>query len=149
MSNLSYAQPSNCRACGKEFLARSTNWPGGFFCSRKCADGEQPSEAVRRGRNNRLRGNSHELKIARAYGGEKVGQLGKPEDIRGAEFRTQVKTYQRLAPVGWRKAFAALEATVDARTPRLILRFLRPGVPADDYIVIRGSDWLDRFGRDE
>lgn len=104
----------------------------------------------KRGRNNRSRGNAHELAIARKYGGEKVGPLGLPEDIRGPEFRSQVKTYQRLAPAAWGKAFAALDSyALDARTPRLILRFLQPGVAADDYIVIRGNDWLDRYGRDE
>ena len=107
-----------------------------------------PVARVKRGRNNRKRGNSHELSVARKYGGEKVGQLGLPEDIRGDEYRTQVKTHQRLAPIEWRKAFAALDST-DGRTPRLIVRFLQPGLPADDYIIIRGRDWLDRFGRDE
>ena len=104
---------------------------------------------VKRGRNNRKRGNSHELSVARKYGGEKVGQLGLPEDIRSTEYRTQVKTHQRPAPGEWRKAFAALEAVSDNRTPRLIVRFLSPGLPADDYIIIRGSAWLDRFGTDE
>jgi hypothetical protein len=104
----------------------------------------------KRGRNNRRRGNSHELAVARKYGGEKVGPLGLPEDIRGTEYRTQVKTHQRAAPNEWRRAFTALEATPDARTPRLIVRFLAgPGIPADDYIILRGRDWLDRFGRDD
>lgn len=32
----------------------------------------------------------------------------------------------------------------------MILRFLAgPGIPADDYIIIRGQDWLDRYGRDD
>lgn len=119
--------PSHCMACGQK----------------------QNPETSKRGRNNRKRGNSHELSVARKYGGEKVGQLGLPEDIRGTEYRTQVKTHQRLAPTEWRKAFAALEAVTDNRTPRLIVRFLQPGVPADDYIIIRGRDWLDRFGTDE
>jgi hypothetical protein len=104
---------------------------------------------IKRGRNNRSRGNRAELSVARKYGGEKVGQLGLPEDIRGTEYRTQVKTHQRPAPAEWRKAFSALEAVTDNRTPRLIVRFLQLGVPADDYIIIRGRDWLDRFGTDE
>ena len=116
---------------------------------RRCLKAKDEAVA-RRGRNNRKRGNSHELAIARRYGGDKVGPLGLPEDIRGIEFRSQVKTHQRSAPAEWRKAFAALEAGRDGRTPRLILRFLPgPGLPADDYIVLRGSDWLDRYGRDE
>ena len=114
----------------------------------KCGQKQNPALS-KRGRNNRKRGNSHELSVARKYGGEKVGQLGLPEDIRGDEYRTQVKTHQRLAPTEWRKAFSALEAVTDGRTPRLIVRFLQPGLPADDYIIIKGSAWLDRFGRDE
>ena len=118
------------------------------FCAR-CGVERNPITS-KRGRNNRRRGNSHELQVARRYGGEKVGQLGLPEDIRGDEYRTQVKTHQRPAPTEWRKAFTALEAVTDGRTPRLIVRFLAgPGIPADDYIIIRGSSWLDRFGRDE
>lgn len=117
------------------------------FCAR-CQILRNPITS-KRGRNNRRRGNSHELSVARKYGGEKVGQLGLPEDIRGTEYRTQVKTHQRPAPTEWRKAFAALEAVTDGRTPRLIVRFLQPGLPADDYIIIKGSSWLDRFGRDE
>lgn len=114
-----------------------------------CGKDQNPITS-KRGRNNRRRGNSHELSVARKYGGEKVGQLGLPEDIRGTEYRTQVKTHQRPAPTEWRKAFTALEAVQDPRTPRLIVRFLAgPGIPADDYIIIRGRDWLDRFGPDE
>jgi hypothetical protein len=107
-------------------------------------------EASRRGRTNRARGNRHELAVARLYGGEKTGPLGGPEDIRGAEYRTQVKTHQREAPREWRSAFAKLATQHDGRTPRLILRFLPgQGIAADDYVVIRGKDWLDRYGRDE
>ena len=119
----------------------------GIVC-RRCRKPRDPITS-KRGRNNRKRGNSHELSVARKYGGEKVGQLGLPEDIRGTEYRTQVKTHQRPAPTEWRKAFAALEAVSDNRTPRLIVRFLQPGLLADDYIIIRGSAWLDRFGTDE
>ena len=105
---------------------------------------------ARRGRNNRSRGNRAELAVARLYGGEKTGPLGQPEDIRGAEWRTQVKTHQRLPPAEWRKVFAGMAAQHDGRTPRLLLRFLPgQGVPADDYFVVCGRDWLEKFGRDE
>lgn len=108
-------------------------------------------EAQARGRRARSRGNGHELKAARLYGGEKTGPLGKIEDIRGAEFSTQVKTRQGLAPAQWRSIFSQMDAAdLKGRTPRLLLRFLPgPGIPADDYFVVRGSDWLDRWGRDE
>ena len=106
--------------------------------------------AQRRGRNNRSRGNGHELKAARLYGGEKVGPLGLPEDIRGKTFRTQVKTHQRLAPKEWRVAFAKMDGRPSSLLPRLLVRYLAgPGIPADDYFVIRGRDILDWLGRDE
>jgi hypothetical protein len=55
-----------------------------------------------------------------------------------------------LPPVEWTKAFAAMETRHDSRTNRLVLRYLPGvGIPADDYIVVRGRDWLDKFGRDE
>lgn len=134
-------------ACRRHEWIRDDSGPGPF-CIR-CGKPYDPLRS-RRGKNNRARGNSHELSVARKYGGEKVGQLGLPEDIRGSEYRTQVKTHQRPAPAEWRKAFTALEAVRDGRTPRLIVRFLvGPGIPADDYIIIRGRDWLDRFGRDD
>jgi hypothetical protein len=109
------------------------------------------NESSRRGRNNRKRGGKAELDIARTYGGEKVGPLGLPEDIRGKVFATQVKVSQRAAPPMWLREFAKLEA--GARTPRLILRFTRQGGLAtdrtQDFVVMRGSDFLDFFGRDE
>jgi len=101
----------------------------------------------RRGRNNRSRGGRAELDVARTYGGEKVGPLGLPEDIRGKHWATQVKVSQRMAPPMWRAEFAKLSG--QGRTPRLILRFARQGVKAEDYIVVRGSDWLEWFGKDE
>jgi len=103
----------------------------------------------KRGRNNRKRGGGAELDVARTYGGEKVGPLGLPEDIRGKLWRTQVKVSQREAPPMWRAEFAKLAGQRDGRTPRLILRFTRQGVKSEDYIVVRGSDWLEWFGKDE
>jgi hypothetical protein len=124
-----------------------TDWD--YATGRRPPKGNDP-EAVRRGRNNRSRGNRAELAVARRYGGEKTGPLGGPEDIRGVEWRTQVKTHQGLPPVRWRKVFAALATQHDGRLPRLIERYLPgQGIAADDYIVIRGSDWLAWFGRDE
>jgi hypothetical protein len=122
-------------------------WDAGV-CAR--CDKVRDDAAVRRGRNNRSRGNRHELAVARTYGGEKTGPLGGAEDIRGKDFRTQVKTHQGVPPVRWRSVFAKLDTQADPRIPRLIERYLPgPGVPADDYFVFRAKDFLDWFGRDE
>lgn len=101
----------------------------------------------RRGRTVRDYGNRAELKVARLYGGEKVGHHGGPVDVRGKDFDTQVKTHRRLPPAEWRKAFAALEAD-PTRMPRLLLRFVHDGGPTD-YVVVPGKAWLDFVGRDE
>lgn len=108
---------------------------------------EQDAVATRRGRNNRKRGGRAELDIARTYGGEKVGPLGLPEDIRGTNWSTQVKVSQRPPPVMWVRELAKLEG--GQRTPRLILRFTKAGVGHQDYVVVRGEDWLAWFGKDE
>jgi hypothetical protein len=109
--------------------------------------------AIRKGRNNRKRGGAAELDVARRYGGEKVGPLGLPEDIRGKSWRTQVKTSMRQVPAVWQREFAKMDGQRDGRTPRLILRFTRRGGLPDgrtqDFIVIRGEDWLRWFGKDE
>jgi hypothetical protein len=103
----------------------------------------------KRGRNNRRRGNSHELAVARKYGGEKVGPLGLPEDIRGDRWATQVKTRQGSPPVEWTAIFQALEGSRGDLAPRLLIRYLRgPGLKPIDFIVVRGDDWLDEFGKD-
>ncbi len=102
---------------------------------------------ARRGKTARDYGNRAELKVARTYGGEKVGHHGGPVDVRGKDWHTQVKTHRRLPPAEWRKVFAALEASTD-RLPRLLLRFVHDGGPTD-YIVVPGKAWLDWFGKDD
>jgi hypothetical protein len=162
----------------------------------------------RLGRNNRKRGNGHELAVARKYGGRKVGPLAGPWDIEGLSYASQVKTHRgmppqwlvaprsrveppaargaaiymthltipkwgiddhvygyHLAPRRWDGLFAAMAHA--SRTPRLIERYLMPGVPARDFLVVKAEDdpaalvrdaayvvydgdaWLDLFGRDE
>ena len=68
-------------------------------------------------------------------------------DVRGKDFDTQVKTHRRRPPTEWVTAFNAM--TNSTRIPRLLLRFVKGGVPPDDYIVFRASDFLDWFGKDE
>lgn len=113
-----------------------------FRCGRPKDDARS-----RRGKQARNYGNRAELKVARLYGGEKVGHHGGPVDVLGKDWGTQVKTHRRLPPAEWRKAFAALEAD-PTRMPRLLLRFVHDGGPTD-YVVVPGKAWLDFVGRDE
>lgn len=108
--------------------------------------GRQRDEArSRRGATVRSYGTRAELKAARTYGGVKVGHHGGPVDVQGAEWETQVKTHRRNPPAEWTKAFAALPGD---RLPRLLLRFVRPGLPPVDFFVVPGKAWLDWWGRD-
>jgi hypothetical protein len=113
-----------------------------------CGAAEDPVR-TRRNRNNRSRGSRAELAVARKYGGEKVGPLNLPEDIRGKSWRTQVKVTQRAVPAMWARAFAAMDTHRDGRTPRIIVRFTRQGIGAEDFVIVRGDDWLSWFGRDD
>ena len=104
---------------------------------------------ARRGKQSRNYGNRAELAVARTYGGQKIGHAGGPVDVRGADWNTQVKTHRRTPPREWTKAFAAMSANRE-RMPRLLLRFVMgPGVPPEDYFVVRGADWLAWHGKDE
>ncbi len=104
---------------------------------------------ARTGKQSRNYGNRAELKVARTYGGQKIGHAGGPVDVRGAEFNTQVKTHRRPPPREWTSAFNAMAANRE-RLPRLLLRFVMgPGVPPEDFVVVPGKVWLDWFGRDE
>jgi hypothetical protein len=118
-------------------------------------DGVCPCGAVedevrtRRNRNNRSRGSRAELAVAREYGGEKVGPLNLPEDVRGKSWRTQVKVTQRPVPAMWAKSFRGMDSHKDERTARIIIRHTRPGAGHEDFVIVRGKDWLDWFGRDD
>jgi hypothetical protein len=152
--------PSLAGAAGKPKCGRRHQWErmvitdGGRIVietplkCRRCGKYRDETRA-RRGKQSRNYGTRAELKVAKTYGGEKIGHAGGPVDVRGKEWNTQVKTHRRLPPAEWRKAFSGMEASGE-RLPRLLLRFvLGPGLPPDDYIVVPGKAWLDWFGKDE
>jgi hypothetical protein len=115
-----------------------------------CRCGKERNEAkIRAGKQARNYGNRAELAVAKQYGGRKVGHAQGPTDVVGVNTKTQIKTRRSEAPAMWRVEFAKLDSERDGRLPRLLLRFVQSGVAPDDYFVVRGSDWLEWFGRDE
>lgn len=100
----------------------------------------------RRGKTARNYGNRAELKVARTYGGTKVGHHGGPVDVRGRDFATQVRTKRRRPPTEWKAALGAMSG--GTRCPRMLIRFVQPGGP-EDYFVFRAEDFLAWFGRDD
>lgn len=104
--------------------------------------------AARRSRNNRHRGGRHELAVARAYGGTKVGPLGGPADVVGTLFAIQVKTHQGPPPARLLRLMAAMETGAGGRVPVVLDRYLVAGKPAVDLVTVRGGDWIALHGKD-
>ena len=106
------------------------------------------SSATVRGRSSRRLGNDQERRAEKRYGWEKIGERGEKTDLRGRMFKVQQKASRRPTPALFRDVFAGLDATRDGRVPLLLLSYVRAGVGTDDFIVVRGSDWLELHGRD-
>jgi hypothetical protein len=103
----------------------------------------------RRGKSSRRLGNDGERRSEKRYGFVKVGEFGGITDLQGKTTKVQQKTSRMAAPVKWKGIFAQLEQVADGRMPAILLSFVRPGVPSDDYFIVRGRDWLDWRGRDD
>ena len=103
----------------------------------------------RRGKSSARLGKDQERRAEKRYGWEKIGERGEKTDLRGRFAKVQQKATRRAPPVLFRDVFAGLDATRDGRVPLLLLTYIRQGLPAEDYIVMRGETWLELHGRDE
>lgn len=125
-----------------------TKWGDGLtFCGR-CGHVKDEQKA-RQGKRNRRLGGDTERRLERTYGWEKIGERGEKTDLRGKLFKVQSKASRRPAPALIRDTFTGLDATKDGRIPLLVLSFVRADVGTEDFVVLRGSDWLDLHGTDE
>lgn len=105
--------------------------------------------ASKRGKSSARFGKDQERRAERKFGWEKIGERGEGTDLRGRFAEVQQRSTRRLPPSMWTTAFAKLDATKEDRVPLLLLSYVRQGVPAEDFIVIRGADWLELHGTDE
>lgn len=120
---------------------------GGSVCTRCGRD--IAVAATRRGRSSRRLGHDQERRAERVYGWEKIGERGSITDLRGTLMKVQQKATRGTSPGRWRGIFRELDTVADGRVPALLLSFVRAGVPTEDYVVLRGSDWLQLHGKDE
>jgi hypothetical protein len=74
--------------------------------------------------------------------------MGLGEDVGVLPMTDQQKASRRPVPALIRDTFAGLDATKDGRVPLLLLSFIQP-TGTEDYIVIRGEDWLELHGLDK
>lgn len=103
----------------------------------------------RRGKSNRRLGADQERRIERVYGPRKVGEYGDPVDHLGRLGKWQSKSH-RTAPPKWLAGPLARMAGIrDDLVPLLILSYVRQGKPTEDFVIVRGCDWLALHGRDE
>ena len=104
---------------------------------------------ARRGKSSRRLGHDGERRSEKRYGWRKVGEFGGITDLEGTLAVVQQKTSRRAPPLRWKSIFAALEGRAGGRIPLVLLSFVKAGVDTEDFIVIRGRDWLALHGRDE
>jgi len=103
----------------------------------------------RRGKSAHRLGGDQERRAEKRYGWRKIGEYGDVDDLRGRLMKVQQKSTRAAAPLRWKRIFAALAGTNDGRVPALLLSYVRQGVPVEDFIVVRGEDWLALHGKDE
>jgi hypothetical protein len=104
---------------------------------------------ARRGKSSRRLGHDGERRSEKRYGWRKVGEFGGITDLEGTLAIVQQKTSRRAPPAAWLSIFRALEARSGGRVPLVLLSFVRAGVDTEDFVVLRGRDWLALHGLDK
>ena len=128
--------------------------PGGFgdgIAAYRCRRCGRPRDdgLVRRGRSSRRLGHDGERRSEKRYGWRKTGEFGGIDDLMGKLAVVQQKTTRAAPPVRWKSIFARLEGRAAGRIPLILLSFVHSGKDTEDFVVIRGQDWLALHGRDE
>lgn len=126
----------------------SEDYPPGTWTCARCPAIRDETRA-RRGKSSRRLGHDGERRSEKRYGWRKVGEYGGITDLEGTLAIVQQKTSRRAPPVAWKSIFAALEGRSGGRIPLILHSFVRAGVDTEDFIVIRGRDWLQLHGKDE
>jgi hypothetical protein len=103
------------------------------------------SDASRRGRLNRSRGNAFEREVAHKFGGKRVGQYGGPDDVATDRFNIQAKCGQMFSEKYWRWLQAV---PVKAGYIPLLVVGDAPGAGHKRrvFVVIEEHDFLELVG---
>jgi hypothetical protein len=138
IEHLERAYPHDCfyNGCGG-MLARRCNL---------CGAPMEP-DTIRRGRNNRSRGNAIEREIARKLGLKRVGMYGGPDDIGSASqpFIGQVKSGKSF-PERLYRWLKALPSNAN-QTPILVMTDAPgPGIRRRALVIVTLEDWIALHG---
>lgn len=105
----------------------------------------QHPDAIRRGRNNRQRGNAIEREVGKRLGMRRVGQYGGPDDLSNDLFAAQVKSggYFSERQWGWLKAVPVKAG----QTPLLIIVDTPgPGIRRRGMVILDLDSWRELHG---
>lgn len=112
-----------------------------------CFKAKDPA-ASRRGKNNRKRGTSAELDVARALGGRKMGPLGLPWDVEMEGYaRLQVKKNAKWPSLNEVVGYLNAIPTGEAMPGAVLIEAAGQGVRGEALIVFRLRDFAERHGR--
>ena len=118
----------------------------GYVC-RRCGR-ERDVALARRGKSSRRLGHDGERRSEKRYGWRKTGEYGGIDDLQGKLAIVQQKTTRAAPPLRWKSILARLETRAAGRVPLLLLSYVAQGKDTEDFIVIRGQDWLALHGKD-
>jgi hypothetical protein len=116
------------------------------FCNR-CQIRKDEARS-RRGKSSRRLGNDGERRSEKRYGWRKTGEFGGIDDLVGTLHVVQQKTTRSAPPLRWKGIFARLDERAAGRIPLLLLSFVKAGVDTEDFVIVRGKDWLALHGKD-
>jgi hypothetical protein len=116
----------------------------------RCARCGKPKNEIRsrRGKSSRRLGNDGERRSEKRYGWRKTGEFGGIDDLVGTLHVVQQKTTRSAPPLRWKGIFARLDERAAGRIPLILLSFVRAGVDTEDFVIVRGKDWLALHGKD-
>jgi len=138
-SDLVPVDPKPCR----HFRNRRIPTDGGWTCG-DCGKVTEKS-AVRRGRNNRSRGNAIEREVAAKLGLRRVGQYGGPDDASSEWLICQVKSGGYFPERAW-TWLQALPATAAQTRAVVITDTPGPGHRRRAVVIVDLEDWAALHG---
>ena len=103
---------------------------------------------AKRGKSARRLGNDGERRSEKRYGWRKTGEFGGIDDLVGSLAIVQQKTTRAAPPVTWKGIFARLDERAAGRVPLILLSYVKAGVDTEDFVILRGRDWLALHGKD-
>lgn len=131
------------RKCKRHDWAES--WAGsGVIVCRRCP-AIRDAERVRRGKNNRARGNAIEREVGKQLGLRRVGQYGGPDDLSSAMFAAQVKSGGSFSERYW--SWLRAVPVNAGQTPLLVVTDAPgPGRKRRAIVVLAIEDWRALHG---